>query len=221
MQEAVLLGRLKIGIKKLSTDSCNFLTTTRVLNMERVIMTDEQLIKECVAGNAIAQRKFYDLFARKMMGVCLRYVGNADEAQDVLQDGFIKVFKKLPEFEHKGSLEGWVRRIMVNTALDQYRKNKKHQNDVDVDTVGFMLEKKDFIVESINAEDLLKIIHTIPEGYRVVFNMFAIEGYSHKEIAEKLGVTESTSKSQYSRAKKLLRKLLIDANIVEESERRS
>ncbi|MBN4071098.1 sigma-70 family RNA polymerase sigma factor, partial [Crocinitomix catalasitica] len=89
----------------------------------------------------------------------------------------------------------------------------------DVDAVGFMLEKKDYIIESINAEDLLKIIHSIPEGYRVVFNLFAIEGYSHKEIADQLGVTESTSKSQYSRAKKLLRKLLIDSNIVEESER--
>ncbi len=182
-------------------------------------MSDEQLIEECVAGNPIAQKKFYDLFAKKMMGVCLRYIGNYDEAQDVLQDGFIKIFKKLPEFEYKGSLEGWIRRIMVNTALDQYRKNKKHQNDVDVDTVGFMLEKKDYILESINAEDLLKIIHSIPEGYRLVFNLFAIEGYSHKEIADRLGVTESTSKSQYSRAKKLLRKLLIDNNIVEESER--
>lgn len=182
-------------------------------------MTDEQLVKECVSGNTIAQKKFYDLFARKMMGVCMRYTNDYDEAQDVLQDGFIKIFNKLPKFESKGSLEGWIRRIMVNTALDNYRKNKKHQGNVDVESVSFMLEKNDFTIETINAEDLLKIIHTIPEGYRVVFNLFAIEGYSHKEIAVQLGVTESTSKSQYSRAKKLLRKLLIDNNIVEESER--
>lgn len=189
------------------------------MNIERVSMTDEQLVKECVSGNTVAQKKFYDLFARKMMGVCLRYTNNVEEAEDVLQDGFVKIFGKLADFESKGSLEGWVRRIMVNTALDQYRKNKKHQNDVDVDLVGYKLEKDDYIIETITAQDLLKIVQAIPEGYRVVFNLFAIEGYSHKEIAERLGVTESTSKSQYSRAKSLLRKLLIENNIVEESER--
>lgn len=182
-------------------------------------MTEEQLVKECISGNAIAHKKFYDLFAKKMMGVCLRYASNHDEAQDVLQDGFIKVFSKLPKFINKGSLEGWVRRIMVNTALDQYRKNKKYQSDVEIDAVSFKLEQRDFIIETINANDLLKIIQTIPKGYRVVFNLFAIEGYSHREIAEQLGVTESTSKSQYSRAKKMLRKLLVDNNIVVEGER--
>jgi RNA polymerase sigma factor (sigma-70 family) len=187
--------------------------------LERVFMTEEQLVKECISGNAIAHKKFYDLFAKKMMGVCLRYCSNPDEAQDVLQDGFIKVFSKLPKFVNKGSLEGWVRRIMVNTALDQYRKNKKFQKDVEIDAVSFKLEQSDFIIETINANDLLKIIQTIPKGYRVVFNLFAIEGYSHKEIAEQLGVTESTSKSQYSRAKKMLRKLLVDNNIVVEGER--
>jgi RNA polymerase sigma-70 factor (ECF subfamily) len=154
-----------------------------------------------------------------MMGVCLRYTNNYEEAQDVLQDGFIKVFNKLSKFVNKGSLEGWVRRIMVNTALDHYRKNKKFQKDIEIDAVSFKLEKQEYIVESINAQDLLKIIQTIPEGYRVVFNLFAIEGYSHKEIAEQLGVTESTSKSQFSRAKKMLRKILIERNIVTEGER--
>ncbi|WP_245676498.1 RNA polymerase sigma factor [Crocinitomix algicola] len=187
--------------------------------MESVNMTEEQLVKECISGNAKAQKTFYDLFARKMMGVCLRYTKDPIEAQDVLQDGFVKVFTKLPKFVNKGSLEGWVRRIMVNTALDQYRKNKKFQRDVEIDSVSFKLEKDDFIVEAMNAEDLLKIIQSIPEGYRIVFNLFAIEGYSHKEIAQQLGVTESTSKSQYSRAKKMLRKLLVENNLVEEGER--
>ncbi|MBD3639063.1 MAG: RNA polymerase sigma factor [Crocinitomicaceae bacterium] len=182
-------------------------------------MTEEQLVKECVSGSPVAQKKFYDLFAKKMMGVCLRYTNNYEEAQDVLQEGFIKIFKKLPDFESKGSLEGWVRRIMVNTALDSYRRSKKYQKDVNVDSVSFLLDSKDYIIESINAEDLLEIIRSIPEGYRVVFNLFAIEGYSHKEIAEQLGVTESTSKSQYSRAKKMLRKILIEKKFVEESER--
>lgn len=182
-------------------------------------MTEEQLVKACISGNASAQKEFYDLFAKKMMGVCLRYTNNYEEAQDVLQDGFVKVFTKLSKFVNKGSLEGWVRRIMVNTALDHYRKNKKFQKDVEIDAISFKLEKQEFIIENINAKDLLKIIQTIPEGYRVVFNLFAIEGYSHKEIAEQLGVTESTSKSQYSRAKKMLRKILIEKNIVTEGER--
>ena len=182
-------------------------------------MTEEQLVKACISGNASAQKEFYDLFAKKMMGVCLRYTNNYEEAQDVLQDGFIKVFNKLSKFVNKGSLEGWVRRIMVNTALDHYRKNKKFQKDVEIDAVSFKLEKQEYIVESINAQDLLKIIQTIPVGYRVVFNLFAIEGYSHKEIAEQLGVTESTSKSQFSRAKKMLRNILIERNIVTEGER--
>ena len=182
-------------------------------------MTDEDLVKECVSGSSVAQKKFYDMFARKMMGVCLRYTNSYEEAQDVLQDAFVKIFKKLPEFQSKGSLEGWIRRIMVNTALDAYRKAKKHQSNVDVDSVGYLLDSEDYTIENINAQDLLKIIQSIPEGYKVVFNLFAIEGYSHKEIADRLGVTESTSKSQYSRAKKMLRKILIDRNIVEESER--
>lgn len=187
--------------------------------MNRVTMTDEKLVKECVAGSPVAQKAFYDRFAKKMMGVCLRYCRNYEEAQDVLQDGFIKIFKTLPKFESKGSLEGWVRRIMVNTALDAYRKSKKYQQNVDVDSVSYLLDSEDYIIESINADDLLAIIRKIPEGYRVVFNLFAIEGYSHKEIADQLGVTESTSKSQYSRAKKMLRKILIDKNFVEEGER--
>lgn len=189
------------------------------LDKEAESMTDEQLVNACVSGKVSAQKTFYERFARKMMGVCLRYASSYEEAQDVLQDGFIKVFNNLDKYQNKGSLEGWVRRIMVNTSLDAYRKNKKHQQDVDVEQVSYLIEDKGFIVERLQAEDLLKLVQAIPEGYRVVFNLYAIEGYSHKEIAERLGVTESTSKSQYSRAKKLLRQMLIENNIVEESER--
>jgi RNA polymerase sigma factor (sigma-70 family) len=182
-------------------------------------MTEENLIKKCASGNALAQKTFYEKFAGKMMGVCLRYAKDYEEAEDVMQDAFIKIFGKLPNYKKKGSLEGWVRRIVVNTALDSYRKNKKHQQNVDVDSVGYMLEDKTFIIEELNANDLLAIIKTLPEGYQMVFNLFAIEGYSHKEIAERLGVTESTSKSQYSRAKKMLRDILLKKQIVEEGER--
>jgi len=182
-------------------------------------MTEESLIKKCASGNSLAQKTFYEKFAGKMMGVCLRYAKDYEEAQDVMQDAFIKIFGKLTNYEKKGSLEGWVRRIVVNTALDSYRKNKKHQQNVDVDSVGYLLEHKTFIIEELNANDLLAVIKTIPAGYQMVFNLFAIEGYSHREIAEKLNITESTSKSQYSRARKLLRDLLVKKNIVEEGER--
>jgi len=182
-------------------------------------MTEENLIKKCASGNSLAQKTFYEKFAGKMMGVCLRYTKDYEEAQDVMQDAFIKIFGKLSEYEKKGSLEGWVRRIVVNTALDSYRKNKKHQQNVAVETVDYMLENKTYIIEELNANDLLVIIKTLPAGYQMVFNLFAIEGYSHKEIAERLNITESTSKSQFSRAKKQLRELLVKNKIVEEGER--
>ena len=182
-------------------------------------MTEENLIKKCASGNVLAQKTFYEKFAGKMMGVCLRYARDYEEAQDVMQDAFIKIFGKLPGYEKKGSLEGWVRRIVVNTALDSYRKNKKHQQNVDVDTVDYMLDSNSYIIEEMNANDLLAVIKTLPEGYQMVFNLFAIEGYSHKEIAERLGITESTSKSQFSRAKKSLREILMKKNIIEEGER--
>lgn len=171
-------------------------------------MDDSTLIKECVNGNARAQRLLFDKFARKMFSVCLRYAKNEEQAEDVLQDGFVKVFVKLKDFKNEGSLEGWIRRIMVNTALDQIRKNSKQLGDTNIDDVGYKIENNDFIVENMMAEDLMKMVQAMPDGYKVVFNMFAIEGYSHSEIADTLGISENTSKSQYSRARAYLRERL-------------
>lgn len=168
-------------------------------------MDDATLIIECVNGNPRAQRLLFDKFARKMFSVCLRYAKNEEQAEDVLQDGFVKVFGKLKDFKSEGSLEGWIRRIMVNTALDQIRKNNKQLGDTNIDDVGYKIENNDFIVENMMAEDLMKMVQAMPDGYKVVFNMFAIEGYSHSEIADTLGISENTSKSQYSRARAYLR----------------
>lgn len=168
-------------------------------------MDDATLVKECVIGNPRAQRALFDKYASKMLGVCMRYAKDTEQAEDILQDGFVKVFFKLKDFKSEGSLEGWVRRVMVNTALDQIRKNGKMLGDVSTDDVAYKLENNDPIVETLMAEDLMKMIKSMPDGYKVVFNMFAIEGYSHAEIAETLGITESTSKSQYSRARAYLR----------------
>lgn len=163
------------------------------------------MVTECVQGNPRAQRALFERFAPKMMAVCLRYSKDREQAEDVLQDGFVKVFMKLADFKSEGSLEGWIRRVMVNTALDQLRKNGKLLGDISTDDVAYKLEHNDPIEENLMAEDLMKLVLAMPEGYKVVFNMFAIEGYSHAEIAATLGITESTSKSQYSRAKAYLR----------------
>jgi len=171
-------------------------------------MDDSTLVKECIKGNAKAQRLLFDKFSQKMLGVCLRYTKSQDEAEDALQEGFVKAFSKLKDFSNQGSLEGWIRRIMVNTSLDAIRKNTKFMKDVSIDTVDYQIGNDDFIVEGLNAEDLMKLINSMPDGYKVVFNMFAIEGYSHQEISTTLGISESTSKSQYMRAKGYLRNRL-------------
>ena len=176
-------------------------------------MDDETLVQKCVSGNGEAQRELFDRFSPLMLGVAMRYIKDKERAEDVLQDGFIKVYKNLHRFEHKGSLEGWIRRIVVNTALDQLRKNKKNINDLHLDDSNFEIVQKSDAIGKLEAEVLMEIIQKLPDGYRVVFNMFAIEGYSHKEISEELNISESTSKSQYSRAKSVLRKTLKKYNI--------
>ena len=178
----------------------------------RVEMDDATLAEECVNGNIRAQRALFDKYARKMMAVCLRYTKNTEQAEDVLQDGFVKVYQKLKDFKKEGSLEGWIRRIMVNTALDQLRKNSRLLGDIQVDEVDYKVEGSSFVIEHLMAEDLMKLIHQLPDGYKVVFNLYAIEGYSHQEIGETLGITESTSKSQYSRARAYLRERLEKMN---------
>lgn len=175
-------------------------------------MDDTTLVIECVKGNPRAQRMLFDRFSSKMLGVCLRYAKDSEQADDILQDGFVKVFTKLKDFKNEGSLEGWIRRVMVNTALDQIRKNGKTLGDVSVDDVQYKIENNDHIAERLMAEDLLKLINSMPDGYKVVFNMFAIEGYTHNEIADTLGISESTSKSQYSRARAYLRERISEAD---------
>jgi len=160
-------------------------------------MDDISLVKECVKGNAKAQRLLFEKFSSKMMAVCLRYSKNKDEAEDVLQEGFIKAFSKLSDFSNQGSLEGYIRKIMVNSSLDAIRKNSKFLKDISLESIDYQVGNDNFIVEGLNAEDLMLLINSMPDGYRIVFNMFAIEGYTHQESASTLGISESTSKSQY------------------------
>jgi RNA polymerase sigma-70 factor (ECF subfamily) len=176
-------------------------------------MDDSALVKKCIDGDARAQRVLFDKFAPKMLGVCMRYTRSIDQAEDILQDGFVKVFTKLDHYSGQGSLEGWIRRIVVNTALDQIRKNVKFQDNVAIDDIDYKLELKSHILESLAADDLLQLINDMPDGYKVVFNMFAIEGYSHKDIAQELNISENTSKSQYSRARSYLKNKLEELGI--------
>ena len=178
-------------------------------------MTEEQLVKKCLEKDALAQKELFEYYSRRMMGVCMRYAQDAEEAQDVLQMGFIKVFEKLHMFNAQGSLEGWIRKIIVNTALDIIRKNKKFMNDVEMDKVDYQIHSyNENAVDSLSAQDLLKVIQDMPPGFRTVFNMFAIEGYSHKEIADELNISVNTSKSQYSRARAYLQKVLIEEKVI-------
>ena len=178
-------------------------------------MNEEQLVNKCLEKDVLAQKQLFEFYSKRMMGVCLRYSKDMDEAKDVLQMGFIKIFEKLEMYNHKGSLEGWIRKIIVNTALDNIRKNKKLMNNVEIEKVDYQLHNyNENAIDVLSAQDLLKVIQSMPTGFRTVFNMYAIEGYSHKEIAEELNVSVSTSKSQFSRARVYLQKILIKEEIV-------
>ncbi len=169
-------------------------------------MTSEhKLIKECRRGKARYQKMLYKRYAPKMFGVCARYFTSLEEAQDALQDGFVKVFENLHSFQEKGSLEGWIRRIMVNTSLNLLRKNQKYKYHIDIDETESRIEDKSASFDQLEFNELLQMIQDLPKGYRTVFNLYEIDGYSHQEIAEMLGVSINTSKSQLLKAKRKLR----------------
>lgn len=178
-------------------------------------MNEEQLVNKCLEKDTLAQKQLFDFYSKRMMGVCLRYSKDSEEAQDVLQMGFIKVFEKLDMYKQAGSLEGWIRKIIVNTALDNIRKNKKLMNNVEMDKVDYQLHNyNENALDALAAKDLLKVIQNMPTGFKTVFNMYVIEGYSHKEIAEELNISINTSKSQFSRARAYLQKVLIKEKVI-------
>ena len=165
--------------------------------------TESDLVKGCQGGNPAHQRALYEQHYRKMLGVCLRYTDDRQDAEDVLQDGFIRVFRNIGKFGSKGSLEGWIRRIMVNTSIELYRKKSRYFM-VGMDEVKQQELQADQL-SLLSRDELLALIQRLPAGFRTVFNLYAIEGFIHKEIAEMLGISVGTSKSQLSRARSLLR----------------
>ncbi len=174
------------------------------------MMTEEELIEKCIANNRKAQKILYNMYAPIMLGICLRYVYERSEAEDILQEGFLKVFTKIKEFARRGSFEGWMKRIFVNTAITHYHKNTKYnKNHYQIDNLNVKDDSSFVYGETeFTKDELLKVIQGLPKGYGLVFNLYAIDGYKHKEIAELLKIDINTSKSQYSRAKSLIRKRL-------------
>jgi RNA polymerase sigma factor (sigma-70 family) len=169
--------------------------------------SESDLIEGCRRGDRRMQQELYERFASKMYGVCLRYAGNNQEAEDILQEGFIKVFNKLASYRGEGSFEGWIRRIFVNTAIEQFRK-KIHLQPITEYEENTFEGKYLSVLDSLAEKDIIELIQKLSPGYRTVFNMYVIEGYTHKQIAEALGISEGTSKSQLSRARQILQELI-------------
>jgi len=172
---------------------------------------EDELIKGCLRREPSAQKLLYDSYSAKMYTLCYRYVRNPMEAEDILITAFVKIFDKIHQFKSEGSFEGWIRRIIVNEALTFLRRNRAMYLETELEQAD---REPDYnaLGDHLEAEDLLKMIQELPTGYRIVFNLYAIDGYSHKEIAEQLGISENTSKSQLSRARTFLQKLLIEHN---------
>jgi RNA polymerase sigma factor (sigma-70 family) len=178
------------------------------LSPERNHTTPESdLISGCIDGNRRMQEELYRRFSPRMYAVCLRYASSSEEAEDILQEGFIKIFKKLGSFRSEGSFEGWIRRVFVNTAIEHFRRRRylqpvteKEENTIE----GKYLSVLDELAE----KDILDLVRQLSPGYRTVFNMYVVEGYTHKEIGDMLGISEGTSKSQLSRAKVILQEMV-------------
>jgi RNA polymerase sigma factor (sigma-70 family) len=172
---------------------------------------EDELIKGCLRRDANAQRELYDTFSSKMYSICYRYVKGSMEAEDILVTSFMKVFDKISQFKSEGSFEGWIRRIVVNEALTYLRRNRSMYLETELEQAD---REPDYnmLSDHLEAEDLLNMIKELPTGYRIVFNLYAIDGYSHKEIADQLGISENTSKSQLSRARTYLQKMLANTD---------
>ena len=165
---------------------------------------DIQLIESCIKGNRVAQKVMYDRLASRMFSICIRYVGDRTLAEDILQEGFITLFTRLGSYKGEGSFEGWTRRIFVTTALMYLRKKDALKMSDDLEQARGLKTEMTSQIENIGYQELMKIVMSLPAGFRTVFNMYAVEGYSHKEIAGILGISEVTSRTQYSRARALL-----------------
>jgi RNA polymerase sigma factor (sigma-70 family) len=178
-------------------------------------MTEQAIIQGCMQNDPIAQRELYNRYSPKMLSVCYRFAHNKQDAEDMLQEGFIKIFTQIHSFQNRGAFEGWIRRIMVHTCINFLKKNKKFNESVELDYATHLSAREETIPSVLQGKQIIECIRQLPIGYRTVLNLYAIEGYSHKEIAEMLDIEESTSRSQYTRAKTMLENILVKRKIVD------
>ena len=172
-------------------------------------MNEKQLIDGCLNGNRRSQEELYNLYSRKMMGLCMRYVNDRETARDLLQDGFVKVFTSLNMYSGTGAFEAWMRMIFTNVAIEHLRKKDLLHDTIELDSIQASADDNSTI-STLSAEMIMELVQLLPDGFRIIFNLYAIEGYSHKEIADKLNISEGTSRSQYARARQWLKKRMED-----------
>jgi RNA polymerase sigma-70 factor (ECF subfamily) len=172
--------------------------------------SESEILNGCIKGKPSAQRELYEQHSRILLGICIRYAGSVEEAEDILQEGFVKIFRNITHFKGEGSLTAWMRRIMINTAITAYHKSMKHRYQDDISEIRETdMKNVEWNEADFTAEELKNIIQLMPNGYRMIFNLYAIEGYKHREIAVMLEIDENTSKSQYSRARRWLQERLL------------
>lgn len=184
-------------------------------------MTEELMLDGCRRNNATAQEALYNRFSPRMLGVCYRFAKNREDAEDMLQEGFIKVFTQIHQYRNEGALEGWIRRILVHTCINILKKNKKFSDCVDITYANSVHVTEEMIPSIMQAKQVVECIRSLPLGYKTVLNLYAIEGYSHKEIAFMLDIEESTSRSQYTRAKAMLEEILIRKKIIQKPKKKT
>jgi RNA polymerase sigma-70 factor (ECF subfamily) len=161
----------------------------------------EKLINGCKEGKRGARKELFDKYRSLLLGICLRYSKNKSEAEDILMEGFINIYTKINTYSHQGAFEGWMRKVMVNTAIDYHRKNEKYNKPDDIDEHYNIQSKDEDALKQLSAKEIMALIQKMPPGYRLVFNLYAIEGYTHKEISQKFEISVSTSKSQLQKAR--------------------
>jgi RNA polymerase sigma factor (sigma-70 family) len=184
-------------------------------------MTEEAIFLGCLKNQAAAQRELYNRYSPKMLAVCYRFAHNREDAEDMLQEGFIKIFSQIHTFQNKGAFEGWIRRITVHTCINHLKKNKRFNESVDIIYASSIQVREESVPSIVQAKQVVECIRMLPIGYRTVLNLYAIEGYSHKEIGEMLDIEESTSRSQYTRARQMLEEILIKKKIISRQKERT
>jgi RNA polymerase sigma factor (sigma-70 family) len=184
-------------------------------------MTEETILQGCLRNEPGAQKELYNRYSPKMLAVCYRFGHSREDAEDMLQEGFIKVFSQIHTFRNQGAFEGWVRRIIVHTCINNLKKNKKFNESVDLIHANTLQVREESVPSIVQAKQVVECIRLLPLGYRTVLNLYAIEGYSHKEISLMLEIEESTSRSQYTRAKQMLEDILVRKKILQKSKERT